>query len=285
MGGMLRLARAFALSALFLACLPLVLGARLLAAWGPERGALRFAAVVQRLWARGMLAILGVELELVGAPPAGAYLVVANHLSYLDIPVLAALFPGRFVAKSEIASWPVLGALAGLVGTIFVHQRRTRDLVRVEREMARTLAAGVPVLLFPEGHSTRGAGVDRLHSSLLECAVSARIPCLAVTLGYETPRDPWAPAATVCWWGGMGFWRHVHGLVGLRCIRARVRVAPTPHGSSDRKELAGLLWGELQVAFVPVRQGPVAPDYPWPELFEGGRLAQGGTHAGARSGP
>lgn len=280
----MRLFRAIALCLFFAACLPLVLGARVLAAVGPARAALRFAAGVQHLWACGMLAILGVELELVGVPPSGAVLVVANHLSYLDIPVLAALFPGRFVAKSEIASWPVLGALAGLVGTIFVVQRRTRDMVRVEREMARTLSAGVPVLLFPEGHSTRGAGVDRLHSSLLECAVAGSIPCLAVTLGYETPRDPWAPAATVCWWGGMGFWRHVHGLTGLGRIRARVRVAPATHLSNDRKELANRLWSELQAGFVPVRQAPIAPDCPWPDLFEGGRPAPGGAHV-ARSGP
>src|SRR6185503_2039517 len=119
----------------------LTLLARLLALAAPVRVALRFAAFTQWLWARALLAILGVELELVGDPPAGVFLVVANHLSYLDVPVLAALFPGRFVAKSEIAGWPVLGRLTSFVGTIFVTQRRTRDVLRVEHEMRRTLAA------------------------------------------------------------------------------------------------------------------------------------------------
>ncbi len=259
--------RALFLLALFVLVLPLALGARLLAAVASERPALRAAATVQRLWARGMLAVLGIELERAGELPAGACLVVANHLSYLDVPVLAALFPGRFVAKSEIAGWPVLGRLTALVGTIFVEQKRRRDVVRVEREMTRTLAAGVPVLLFPEGHSTRGVGVDRLHSSLLECAQAQRIPCLAVTLGYETPRDPWAPAATVCWWGGMGFWRHVRGLLGLRGVRARVQVARAARLARDRKELAALLHADLLAGFVAVRQEPIAPDCPWPELF------------------
>ncbi|NOT30167.1 MAG: 1-acyl-sn-glycerol-3-phosphate acyltransferase [Planctomycetes bacterium] len=266
---MLRLTvRALALFALFALVLPLALGARLLAATGSERVALRFAAGTQRLWARTLLALLGVEFELVGAPPRGAFLIVANHLSYLDVPVLAALFPGRFVAKSEIASWPVLGRFAALVGTIFVHQKRTRDVLRVEREMTRTLAAGVPVLLFPEGHSTRGVGIDRLHSSLLEGAASQSMPCLAVTLGYETPLDRWAPAATVCWWGGMGFLRHARGLLALRSVRARVRVAEAPRRAGDRKALTALLCADLLAGFVPVRQGPIAPDYPWPELFE-----------------
>jgi 1-acyl-sn-glycerol-3-phosphate acyltransferase len=161
----------------------------------------------------------------------------------------------------------VIGILAATVGTIFLDQRRRRDVVRVEREMARTLAAGVPVVLFPEGHSTRGLGVDRLHGSLLECAVRGRIPCQAVTLGYETPADPWAPAATVCWWGGMGFWRHAWNLAGLRSLEVSVRFAPVQRRGSDRKELAETLRGDILERFVPLRQAPIAPDYPWPELF------------------
>lgn len=265
--------RLAALSGLFALSLPLALSARILALVGAERAAMRLAAATQRRWARGILSVLGVELVLDGTPPAGACVVVANHLSYLDIPVLAALFPGRFVAKSEIAAWPVLGPLAALVGTIFVVQKRRRDVVRVAREMARTLAAGASVVLFPEGHSTRGLGVDRLHSSLLESAVHGRSPCLAVALGYETPADPWAPAATVCWWGGMGFGRHAWNLVGLRRVRVRVRIAATPRRGTERKQLAQALRSDLLEHFVPVRQAPIAPDYAWPELFheaEGG---------------
>lgn len=256
---------------------PLALGSRLLALTGARRAATRFAAATQGRWGCAVLSVLGVELDLEGTPPSGAFVVVANHLSYLDIPVLSALFVGRFVAKSEIARWPVLGQLASTVGTIFVVQKRRRDVVRVEREMARTLAAGVPVVLFPEGHSTRGLGVDRLHSSLLECAVRARVPCLAVALGYETPGEPWAPAATVCWWGGMRFWRHARDLVGLRRVRVRVRVAAAARQGMDRKELAEALRRDLVQLFVPVRQAPIAPDYPWPELFAQAPATSGGA--------
>jgi 1-acyl-sn-glycerol-3-phosphate acyltransferase len=266
-----RCSRFAALLGLNLLFLPLALGTRLVALCGAlcgaRRLALRLAAATQLAWARSLLFVLGVELALEGTAPPGAFLVVANHLSYLDIPVLAALFPGRFVAKSEIAGWPVLGQMAATVGTIFVEQKRRSDVLRVEREMTRTLAAGVPVLLFPEGRSTRGLGVERLHSSLLECAVRARIPCLAVALGYETPDDPWAPASTVCWWGGMGFWRHAWGLTGLARIRARVAVAPELRLGTERKGLARTLQAELAARFTPVRQAPLAPDCPWPELF------------------
>lgn len=261
-----RLLRFAGLLALALACLPPALGSRLVGLLGARALALRLAARVQRAWAWGVLRVLGAEVAVDGRAPEGTFLVVANHLSYLDIPVLASLFPGRFVAKSEIAAWPFLGWLARTVGTIFVVQRKTRDMKRVERAMTETLAAGVPVLLFPEGHSTRGERVDRLHSALLECAATARIPCLAVSLGYETPGAPWAPAGTVCWWGGMSFWRHAWNLVGLP-LRPSVRIAPDLVVASDRKELAGELHARLAARFVPVRQVPIAPDFPWPEIF------------------
>jgi len=260
----LRLLGLFAVSGLCL--VPAVL-TRLLALAGREQAALRLAARTQRRWGRLFLAVLGVELELAGELPRRPALIVANHLSYLDIPVLAALVPGRFVAKSEIAGWPVLGQLAASAGTIFVEQRRARDVLRVEREMATTLAAGVPVLLFPEGRSTRGQRVERLHSSLLECAVRAGLPCRAVALSYETPADPWAPAATVCWWGGMGFWRHAWGLARLAHVRARVAVTALERHGTERKALTAALQADLAAGFVPVRQAPIAPDCPWRALF------------------
>src|SRR5262245_31652749 len=94
---------------LSLALLPLALASRLLALCRVERTSLRMAAAVQRLWARGILAVLDIEVVVEGARPDRPCLVVANHLSYLDIAVLSAYFPGRFVAKSDIAGWPALG--------------------------------------------------------------------------------------------------------------------------------------------------------------------------------
>jgi 1-acyl-sn-glycerol-3-phosphate acyltransferase len=260
------------LSGLVLLAVPMLLlasGARAVRTLGAQRAGLRLAARIQGLWARAVLRILGVELVLHGTPPNAAGIVVANHLSYLDIPVLAAVAPGRFVAKREIAGWPVLGQLAAAAGTIFVEQRRARDVLRVDEEMAQTLAASVPVLIFPEGHSTRGERVERLHSSLFERAVREGIPCQAVTLHYETPDDRWAPAATVCWWGGMGFWRHAFGLAALRRVRADVRVCAAARRAGDRKELAARLHADLVAGFPGVRQEPIAPDCPWGELFGG----------------
>jgi 1-acyl-sn-glycerol-3-phosphate acyltransferase len=240
---------------------------RLLARLGSPVRAMRVAATIQGLWARALARVIGLEIEHVGSVPRGVELLVANHQSYLDVIVLAARAPGRFVAKSEIAGWPFLGHLARSVGTIFVVQKKSRDMLRVDREMSATLAAGVPVILFPEGHATGGATIDPLHSSLLAPAARADIPCRAVTISYTTPGDPWTPAATVCWWGGMGFWRHAWGLCALRRVRAIVRTAPEAACDRDRKRLAAQLHADLLARFDPLPRAPLPPSYPWPHLF------------------
>ena len=267
----------------FAASLVLVPGeivARLLECFGSGRLGLRTAARVQQLWSRCMLFGMGVEVVLENELPPGVHLVVANHLSYVDIPALGALFPARFVAKREIASWPLLGPLTRVAGTIFVLQRRSREVLRVDREIERTLAAGVSVVLFPEGGSSRGVRVERLHSALLDSAARRGFPCLPIALSYETPLDPWAPAATVCWWGGMGFFHHAVGLASLHRIRCLVSPGSRALAGSDRKELCRGLQAELAARFRPVRQTPLPPDFPWPELFR-----DPGPHEGSEAPP
>ncbi len=249
--------------------LPFALLAAPLRLAGLRRAGLASSALLQGLWARAMLSGIGVEVRIDGTlpPRTERTLVVANHLSYLDIFVLGALFPGRFVAKGDIARWPVIGWLARLAGTIFIVQADKRDLLRVTEQMERTLNAGVRVLVFAEGRSSRGIRVERLHSALFEVAVRKGIPCRAVTLGYDVPNDPWAPAATVCWWGGMRFWSHFLRLLGHRRILARVAVAPRLVIGRERKELTAELQRALEERFVPIRQAPLPPDFPWPEIF------------------
>lgn len=251
-----------------LAFVPVVLAVRLVGAVASRHWRLRRLAGLQTLWGRLATQAMGIRLDVADEPPPGRYVIVANHVSYVDIAVLSALFPGRFVAKSEIAGWPLVGFFTRLSGTLFVDQKKRRDVLRVGREMEETLNAGVRVIVFPEGGASRGERVERLHSSLLEPAVRTGIPCRAVALSYETPGDRWAPAATVCWWGGMGFWRHFLRLLALKGIRARVRWAPEPFLAEDRKILALRLHQALEEAFTPIRQTPVPPDFPWPEVFE-----------------
>ena len=247
-------------------CFPIGLASRIPRLLGAHGLAMRWGARAQSLWGRACLPVMGARIELEGDVPSGGVLLAANHLSYLDILVLAALFPCRFVAKSEIASWPLIGILSRSVGTIFLRQARRRDLRRVGDLMDATLRTGVSVVLFPEGRATRGARVEKLHSSLFETVTRRSIPCRAAALAYRTPRDPWGEAWTVCWWGGMGMFRHLWRLLGTREIVVTVHCATVDTEGRDRKAIASEVRRALEAGFRGIPQEPVPPDNPWPQL-------------------
>ncbi len=241
-----------------------------LAAWiariatlGARRPGVWAATRCCRIWSRAMLALIGVEVTVEGAPPRVACVVASNHLSYLDIFVLGSLYPSVFVAKREIASWPLIGWAVRAGGTLFVDRERARDVVRAGRAMERDLALGIPLTLFPEGTATSGTEVLPFLPSLLEPAARASVPCFAATLSYDAPGSTVAPGDAVCWHDRAPFVRHFLDLVRLPRIEARVRFSGSPVRSSDRKELARRLQERVAAVFVPVRQGeasrPCAP--------------------------
>ena len=135
-----------------------------------------------RRWSRRLLRILHVELRAQGALAHPGVLVVANHVSWLDIFALHAIGPVRFIAKSEIGRWPLIGRLVRGVGTLFVVRTRRRDTHRVNGEIAQALAQGDIVAVFPEGTVTDGAKLLPFKGSLLQPIVDAggRIQPVAV---------------------------------------------------------------------------------------------------------
>ncbi|TXT18635.1 MAG: 1-acyl-sn-glycerol-3-phosphate acyltransferase, partial [Planctomycetota bacterium] len=114
---------------------------------------------------RRIRAVLRVQVEWQGQPPVSGCL-VSNHLSYLDIVVLGAAQPLVFVAKSEVAQWPVLGWLAQAGGTLFIERARRADVKRVSESMAYSVKQGAVVAFFPEGTSSDGQSVLPFRSSL-----------------------------------------------------------------------------------------------------------------------
>jgi 1-acyl-sn-glycerol-3-phosphate acyltransferase len=218
-------------------------------------GVARLGARFAGRWGRVLCAILGVERRIEGVVPDGpAFLVASNHLSYLDILVLGSIYPSLFVAKREIATWPLFGWVARGAGTIFVDRERPKDVIRAGREMTATLVGGVPLTIFPEGRSSAGTTILPFLPSLLEPAAQAGVACHAASISYETPGSPEPPSDTVCWHDGSSFPAHFVRLAGLGRIVARVRFASTPVRSADRKELARTLWESANRSFEPVRQ-------------------------------
>jgi 1-acyl-sn-glycerol-3-phosphate acyltransferase len=223
---------------------------------GAARPAAWIGSRVGHLWSRALCAVLGIEVRAHGRPPHGPFLVASNHLTYLDVVVLGRMYPGVFVARSDIRGWPVFGWIARRGGTLFLDTGRSRDVVRVGAEMRHRIAHGISVTVFPEGGTSRGDGVAPFLSSLLEPAAREGIPCFAVSLSYETPGVEAPPSRTICWYDDVPFGTHFLRLASLPRIVATVRFSPVPLAHSDRKELARMLRDEVVRGFVPVRQDP-----------------------------
>jgi lyso-ornithine lipid O-acyltransferase len=179
--------------------------------------------------------IFQLEIQAGGSIPAGG-LLVCNHLSYMDILVLASLAPSMFVAKREVKSWPVMGLLAQLGGTLFIDRQRRTHVGKVNDEIQTALDDGALVVVFPEGTSSDGRSVLPFKSSLLEPATLQKHPLTVGRLHYtlaDGKNDDAVP-----YWGDAVFFTHLLNLLSQDKVRASVRFAPVVDHGSKRKELA-----------------------------------------------
>ena len=182
---------------------------------------------------RSLLRVIDVRASSFGHLPDPA-LIVANHVSYLDILVIAAKTPVVFVAKREVRSWPVFGWFARLAGTRFIDREKRRDVSRVAEELAPVLAAGVSVVLFPEGTSSDGTCVKAFKTSLFEPAVRQGWPVVPAALSYSVPPGH-SVEQEVCWWGEMKLTPHLLNLLGLPNVDAYVAWESAQPAQGDRK--------------------------------------------------
>jgi len=138
-----------------------------------------------RDWSHALLAILSIRLRVHGErPPRRPLLIVANHVSWVDIFALDAVAPVRFVAKSEIRAWPAIGWLAGKAGTLFIRRGHHGHAGRLSRVVAERLIAGERFAVFPEGTTTPGDVLLPFHASLIQPAVLAGVPVVPVAIRY-----------------------------------------------------------------------------------------------------
>jgi 1-acyl-sn-glycerol-3-phosphate acyltransferase len=205
----------------------------------PTRQALR-----QR-WSRGLLAVLGIELGARGAAVAPGCMLVANHISWVDIFVINALAPAAFVSKAEVRTWPVIGWLAARSDTIFL-RRGSRGHARIiNAETAALLAAGCNVAIFPEGTTTDGSQLLHFHAALLQPAIACSHPVQTLALQYLTPdgRFTRAPAYD----GELSLGQCVANIIAARRTVARVTVAApiATTGGLERRTLAARAYAEI----------------------------------------
>ena len=136
------------------------------------------------VWARGMLAIIGIQVRVKGHPAPGPVLMAANHISWLDILVMHAACHCRFVAKSEIRSWPLVGVLTTGGGSLYIERGSNRDAMRVVHQMAAALQQGQVLAVFPEGGTGDGVTLLPFHANLLQAAISAGAPIQPIALQF-----------------------------------------------------------------------------------------------------
>jgi 1-acyl-sn-glycerol-3-phosphate acyltransferase len=191
-------------------------------------------------WSRELLDILNVRVVVRGRPPAvpgGLAMVVGNHISWMDIFVVDACAPSRFVAKSEVRGWPVIGWLSACAGTLFVDRGRRHDTVRTNRAIGDAIRAGDCVAIYPEGTTTDGSVVRPFHGSLLQPAVEAGATLYPAALRY-LDADGELAAAPV-WVGDTTFAQSVFRIIRAPELVAEVNfLEPIPSAGRDRRELA-----------------------------------------------
>ena len=193
---------------------------------------------LRQRWSARLLGVLGIELRTRGEAVQPGSLLVANHISWVDIFVINALAPTAFISKAEVRQWPLIGWLAARNETVFL-RRGSRGHARiVNAEIATLLGRGRQVALFPEGTTTDGSHVHPFHAALLQPAIDAGAPIQPLALCYRLPdgRFTRAPAYD----GDVSLGECLQAIVAEREIVARIHVAQplSTTEQPDRKQLS-----------------------------------------------
>ncbi|MFA7504194.1 MAG: lysophospholipid acyltransferase family protein [Burkholderiaceae bacterium] len=206
-------------------------------------------ALVRR-WSRMLLACCGVRVREVVrtggealADQGGGRMLLANHISWLDIFVIDAIAPASFVAKSEIARWPLAGTLVARVGTVFIERGRRRAVRDVITALCRRLEAGGRAAVFPEGTTTDGGRILPFFGNLAQAAIDAKAPVVPIGLRYVDPDG--IPSHAAAFIGDDHFLDAVWRITGHPELIAEMHVLPaidasgmTRHALAEQARLA-----------------------------------------------
>lgn len=206
-----------------------------------------------KYWSRGICIILNMKVRIEGSAPEAPFVVVSNHVSYLDVVPLYGVLDCTFIAKKEIRSWPLIGFMAKTLGVIFINRSMRSDVDRVNREQMQTLNEYQGILIFPEGTTSDGSQILRLRSPLLQTAIDIGLPVHVVTLYYETANSDVPATDSVCWHGDISLGKHALKLAKTTRIECVVSISEKPVSGTDRKVLVEKLQDEMRRQFKPMK--------------------------------
>lgn len=190
-------------------------------------------------WSAALLDIFNVRIDIDGNDPLHALrhgLIVTNHISWLDVFVLNAIVPMRFVAKSEVRRWPVIGWLCARAQTLFLERGKTRAAARINVHMVGLLQQGECLAVFPEGTTTDGAQVAHFHSSLLQPAIDAGVQVHPVAIRYQDESGTRSTAAAYI--DELSFGASMWNILSMPILHVRlIATPPLEAGMLDRRSL------------------------------------------------
>lgn len=210
-------------------------------------------------WAQHFLHILNIKLHYRGSLPSDdqtRVILVANHISWLDVIAILAVCPARFVAKSEILSWPILGRLSDNAGTIFIAREKRNDTLKVNQFLSEILIAGDRIAIFPEGTTSDGTYLLHFHASLLQFAVAAEGLVYPVAIHY---RDSMNQPTTVAAYLDVSIAESLQLILQQPSCHVELTFLDSVHGGKkNRRELARFTEQAIsrQLALPVVRKEP-----------------------------
>lgn len=208
----------------------------------------RIRAFWTMIWARTVSRILGIHVRREGNYSSLPYkFMVSNHISYIDILVLAGISPSVFISKHEVRQWPVIGLLARLAGTTFINRASKRAAWHVLSDIEGAISGNVNVIVFPEGTTTDGSDMMAFRNLFFHVPVKIGVPVIPVSLRYFAgDRNDLHSPSPVAWYGDMDFMPHFWKILGMRSIQAVVYFNPviteviTGSGTSQARKLLSL---------------------------------------------
>jgi 1-acyl-sn-glycerol-3-phosphate acyltransferase len=196
-------------------------------------------------WSARLLMLLGITVRPSGRFQPGPQLLAANHVSWLDIMAVHSVCPqARFVSKSDVKAWPLLGWLITQAGTLFIERENKRDALRVVHQAAEALREGDTVAFFPEGTTSDGRHLLPFHANLLQAAVSSGAPVQPIALRFSEPGHDISPSAIYI--GDTTLLDSLWTIAGARGIEVHVAVlAPVASEGLDRRALVQAVRGRI----------------------------------------
>lgn len=214
----------------------------------------RLRRSILRIWAIGFAGIAGVRAVAEGTKPKPPFFLVMNHMSYLDMLVLARETGCIFVSREDVQHWPLFGFIAKSMYIIFIDRALRRDTVRVNTLIQKTIQEGDGIGIFAESHVSCGLTVEPFKSPLLQSAIDLGMPVHYAALNYRTPEGAPVEGEIVSWWRPEPFYVHLYRFLKYPGVTATIRFCDAPLFDQDRKSLARRLHAGVLSKFTPLRQ-------------------------------